>query len=114
MKPALASVVLCSQYQMERWSDKKMQLESDLENVKRMVESALAECQTRYDSQFAALQAQKKLDNEDLKKRLSDIDREKAAHERQNQEALIKMERENFVDVKSVEKRFTDKLEAQE
>lgn len=55
MKPALASVVLCSQYQMERWSEKKLQLESDLENVKRMVESSLTECGKRYDSQYEAL-----------------------------------------------------------
>jgi hypothetical protein len=40
---------------MERWSEKKMQLESDLENVKRMVESSLTECEKRYDSQYDAL-----------------------------------------------------------
>lgn len=50
MKPALASVVLCSQFQMEQWADKKQQLESDLENVKRMVESSLADCEKRYDA----------------------------------------------------------------
>ena len=50
MKRELASVVLCSQYQMERWQEKKAQLESDLENVKRMVESSLGDCEKRYDA----------------------------------------------------------------
>jgi hypothetical protein len=35
---------------MEQWQAKKMQLEMDLENVKRMVESSLAECEKRYES----------------------------------------------------------------
>ena len=64
MKPSLATVVLCSQYQMEQWQEKKNQLESDLENVKRMVESSLIDCQNRYDAQF----------NGELKKKIGDYD----------------------------------------
>jgi hypothetical protein len=55
MKPNLAGVVICSQFQMEQWLDKKAQLESDLQNVKRMVESSLADCERRYDAQFETL-----------------------------------------------------------
>jgi len=37
---------------MEEWHEKKCQLESDLENVKRMVENSLDDCEERYDVQF--------------------------------------------------------------
>ena len=40
---------------MERWQEKKTTLESDLENVKRMVESSLADCENRYSMQFETL-----------------------------------------------------------
>jgi hypothetical protein len=73
MKPSLATVVLCSQYQMEQWQDKKNQLESDLENVKRMVESSLIDCQDRYDKQFDAALKKKIGDYDQLKKRCDDL-----------------------------------------
>jgi hypothetical protein len=40
---------------MEEWQAKKNQLESDLENVKRMVENSLSDCEDRYKAQFLTL-----------------------------------------------------------
>ena len=69
---------------MEQWQEKKNQLESDLQNVKRMVENSLDDCEARYTAQFQSLLNQKKVDYKDLSTRCNALSRAKIEQEKDN------------------------------
>lgn len=98
---------------MEEWHEKKCQLESDLENVKRMVENSLDDCEERYDVQFQQLKKQKLADYADLKQRCKHLQDAQKRQESDNQDAIRKTERLHYDDVKNIEEGFEEKLEVQ-
>lgn len=60
--------------------------------------------------QLAEISKQKELDIEDLRKRYSDLQWQKDLQERQNKDAMNKLEKYHYEEVKEVEDLFSKKL----
>ena len=110
MDPELANIVLVKQDEMEEWLVKQALLKSELESTKRKVDAKLAEYKQGYQMQFEEIQQQKEMDIQDLKQRYDDLSWQKALQEKQNREAMRKIEKYHYEEVKEIEQLFEKKL----
>ena len=60
--------------------------------------------------QFEEIQQQKEMDIQDLKQRYDDLSWQKALQEKQNREAMRKIEKYHYEEVKEIEQLFEKKL----
>ena len=110
MDPELANIVLVKQDEMEEWMIKQDMLKTELEGTKRKVDAKLAEYKQGYQMQFEEIQQQKEMDIQDLKQRFEDLSFQKTQQERQNRQAMRKIEKYHFQEVQEIEKMFEKKL----
>ena len=71
-------------------------LKTELEGTKRKVDAKLAEYKQGYQMQFEEIQQQKEMDIQDLKQRFEDLSYQKTQQERQNRQAMRKIEKYHF------------------
>jgi hypothetical protein len=107
---ALADIVLVRKQDMEEWRRKQEQLKHELAVNKRKVELKLKETKQKYERQYQEIERQKDLDIRDLEKRYEDLRRQKELQDRQNLEAMKKMEANHLAAVEDLEAVYERKL----
>lgn len=95
---------------MEEWRRKQEQLQFELKVNKRKVELKLLETKHKYERQYQEIERQKDLDIHDLQKRYEDLRRQKELQDRQNAEAMRKMEANHLAAVEDLESVYERKL----
>ena len=95
---------------MEDWLEKQKKLKAELDATKRKVQSKLAEYKRGYAEQEEASRRQKDDDIRDLEKRYDDLKEQKSLQQRQNEEAMRKIEKYHYEEVKEIERLFEKKL----
>ena len=110
MDPEMANIVLVKQSEMEDWLEKQKKLKAELDATKRKVQSKLAEYKRGYAEQEEASRRQKDDDIRDLEKRYDDLKEQKSLQQRQNEEAMRKIEKYHYEEVKEIERLFEKKL----
>ncbi len=88
----LADIVLVKKNEMEEWQRRQDQLKYELNQTKKKVQHKLDESKQKYEKQYNEILRQKELDIRDLEKRYEDLRRQKELQDRQNLEAMKKME----------------------
>lgn len=107
---ALADIVLVKKHEMEEWQQKQEQLKHDLNVNKKKVEQKLLESKQKYERQYVEIERQKDLDIKDLDKRYEDLKRQKDMQDRQNFEAMKKMELNHLNAVEDLQQVYEKKL----
>ena len=95
---------------MEEWQEKQKKLKSELDATKRKVQAKLAEYKRGYEEQENKSKRQKDDDIRDKKQRFDDLKEQKSLQERQNGEAMRKIEKYHYEEVKEIERLFEKKL----
>lgn len=111
--PELADIVLVKKNEMTEWQVRQKQLKYDLALTKKKVEIKLKECKKRFEKQYQEIARQKDLDIRDLNKRFIDLQKQKQLQDRQNFEAMQKMEANHLQQVEEVQTLYEKKLYAQ-
>lgn len=106
----LADIVLVKKNEMVEWQQRQKQLEYDLALTKKKVEIKLKECKKRFEKQHAEIEKQKDLDIKDLQKRYSDLQKQKQLQDKQNFEAMQKMEGNHLMAVEEIQGIYDKKL----
>ena len=107
---ALADIVLVKKGEMEEWQRKQEALRQELAMNKRKVEANLAEAKAKYERQYNEIERQKDLDIRDLEKRYEDLKRQKEQQDRQNMEAMRRMEQNHLGAVEELQEVYERKL----
>lgn len=107
---ALADIVLVKKNEMDEWQKKQEQLKHDLNMNKKKVEQKLLESKQKYERQYAEIERQKDLDIRDLEKRYEDLKRQKDTQDKQNFEAMKKMELNHLNAVEELQGVYEKKL----
>lgn len=110
MDPELANIVLVKKVEMEEWQEKQKKLKAELDATKRKVQAKLAEYKRGYAEQEEKSRRQKDDDIKDLKQRYEDLEHQKRLQEEQNKEAMRKIEKYHYEEVKEIERLFEKKL----
>ncbi len=71
----------------------------------------LEECNKRFDRQYKEIEKQRDLDIRDLQKRYDDLLKQKKLQEKQNSEAMQKMESNNLAAVIEIQNEYDKKLD---
>jgi hypothetical protein len=107
---SLADIVLVKKQEMEHWREKQEQLQLELAVNKKKVELKLRETKLKYERQYREIERQKDLDIADLDRRYEDLRRQKELQDRQNSEAMRKMEANHLGAVEELESVYERKL----
>jgi len=110
---ALADIVLVKKQEMEEWRVKQEKLQFELNVNKRKVEMKLKETKAKYEKQYQEIERQKDLDISDLDKRYEDLKRQKELQDRQNMEAMRKMEQNHVNAVDDLAAVYERKLDVE-
>ena len=81
--------------------------------TKKKVEMKLEECKHRFKKQYAEIEKQKDLDIQDLNRRYKDLQKQKQLQDRQNFEAMQKMEQNHLNAIEEIQGIYEKKLYAQ-
>jgi hypothetical protein len=107
---SLADIVLVRKQEMEEWRRKQESLQFELNVNKRKVDMKLRETKQKYEKQYQEIERQKDLDLRDLEKRYEDLKKQKELQDRQNFEAMRKMEGNHLATVEDLESVYERKL----
>lgn len=98
---------------MEEWRVKQEKLHFELNVNKRKVEMKLKETKAKYEKQYQEIERQKDLDISDLDRRYEDLKRQKELQDRQNMEAMRKMEQNHVNAVDDLAAVYERKLDVE-
>ena len=110
MDPELANIVLVKKGEMEEWLRRQQKLKAELDAIKRKVQAKLAEYKQLYADAEDKARQQKDEDIRDLQQRYEDLQEQKELQKLQNQEAMRKIEKYHYEEVKEIERLFEKKL----
>ena len=110
---ALADIVLVKKQEMEEWRMKQEKLQFELNVNKRKVDLKLKETKAKYEKQYQEIERQKDLDISDLDRRYEDLKRQKELQDRQNMEAMRKMESNHVAAVDELAGVYERKLDVE-
>lgn len=114
MDPDLADIVFVKKNQMDEWKHSQNILKYQLALTRKKIEIKLLDQKKKFDRQYQEIQKQKELDIKDLEKRHRDLTEQKKLQDRQNLQAMQKMESNHLQSVLETQQLYEKKLSAQE
>ena len=95
---------------MEEWLKKKSDIQRELKETKKKIRRDIKEHTREYDEKKALIERQMQLDIQNLDKRYEELKTQKENQDRQNQDAMIKMEQNHVQAVEDLQDAYEKKI----
>ncbi len=110
VEEALADIVLVKKNEMLEWQRQQEQLQYELKVTQKKVKAKMAETKSKYDRELKNEEQSKDLEIRDLEQRYDDRKTQKVIADKQNYEAMQKMESNHLHEVEDIQGSYEKKL----